>query len=81
MNALNPEKVWVLTKCEDGFSTIRRASEYEFVKELSEEGVPLGDMWYSLHLEIVEYLQMGKGKENANENENGKRLHGTGIKL
>lgn len=51
MNALNPEKVWVLTKCEDGFSAIRRASEYEFVKELSEEGVPLGDMWYSLHLE------------------------------
>jgi len=44
VNALNPEKVWVLTKCEDGFSTIRRASEYEFVKELSEEGVPLGDM-------------------------------------
>lgn len=47
VNALNPENVWVLTKGEDGFSTVRRASEYEFVKELSEEGVPLGDMWYS----------------------------------
>ncbi|MGN0323531.1 MAG: AAA family ATPase [Oliverpabstia sp.] len=47
VNALNPENVWVLTKGEDGFSTIKRASEYAFVKELSEEGVPLGDMWYS----------------------------------
>lgn len=47
VNALNPDNVWVLRKGEDGFSTIKRASEYPFVKELSEEGVPLGDMWYS----------------------------------
>ena len=47
VNALSPENVWVLTKQEDGFSTIKRASEYGFVKELSEEGVSLGDMWYS----------------------------------
>lgn len=46
VNALNPDNVWVLTKGEDGFSTIKRAAEYSFVKELSEEGVPLGDMWY-----------------------------------
>ena len=36
-----------LTKGDDGFSTIKRASEYDFVSELSDEGVPLGDMWYS----------------------------------
>lgn len=47
VNALIPENVWVLTKGEDGFSTIKRASKYEYVTELSEEGVPLGDMWYS----------------------------------
>ncbi len=47
VNALSPDNVWVLTKGEDGFSTVKRASEYEFVKELSEEGVELGDMWYS----------------------------------
>ena len=47
VNSLNPENVWVLTKGEDGFSTIKRASEYPFVKELSEEGVAVGDMWYS----------------------------------
>ena len=51
VNALNPDNVWVLTKGEDGFSTIKRASEYQFVKELSEEGVPLGDMWYSKYFE------------------------------
>lgn len=47
VNALSPRNVWVLTKGDDGFSTIKRASEYDFVSELSDEGVPLGDMWYS----------------------------------
>lgn len=47
VNALSPEDVWVLKKETDGFSTIRKASEYEFVKEMSEEDVLLGDLWYS----------------------------------
>ena len=47
VNALNPQDVWVLEKMSDGFSIVKRASDYDFVKELSEEGVPLGDMWYS----------------------------------
>lgn len=47
VNALTPDDVWVLEKGENGFSHAKRASEYEFVKELSEEGVALGDMWYS----------------------------------
>lgn len=47
VNALSPDHVWVLTKGEDGYSTIKRASEYQFVEELSREGVLLGDMWYS----------------------------------
>lgn len=47
VNALYPDDVWVLSKDETGFSTARRASEYEFVQELSDEGVVLGDMWYS----------------------------------
>lgn len=47
VNAISPENVWVLTKGDDGFSSIKRASEYEFVKQLSQEGVMLGDMWYS----------------------------------
>lgn len=51
MNSLNPRNVWVLMKGEDGFSSIQRASEYPFVKDLYEEQVPLGDMWYSRYSE------------------------------
>ena len=39
VNALSPEDVWVLTKGSDGCSTAKKASEYEFVQALSEEGV------------------------------------------
>lgn len=45
-NSLPPEDVWVLKKEENGFSTARRASEYEFVQELTAEGVSVGDLWY-----------------------------------
>ena len=47
VNALNPKDVWVLKKDEEGYTTAKKASEYDFVQELSEEGVALGDMWYS----------------------------------
>jgi predicted ATPase len=47
VNALAPDDVWVLSKSDDGFSTIKRASDFDFVKNLAEEGVSLGDMWYS----------------------------------
>ncbi|WP_312701652.1 AAA family ATPase [Sedimentibacter sp.] len=47
VNALSPDEVWVLEKQKDGFSTIKRASEYENVKELTDEGIVLGDLWYS----------------------------------
>lgn len=46
VNSLLPEDVWVLQKGEDGFSTAKRASDYKFVKELSEEGVEVGNLWY-----------------------------------
>lgn len=46
VNALRPEQVWVLEK-ENGFAIAKRASEYEFVKELVEEGASIGDLWYS----------------------------------
>mgnify|MGYP002626754781 FL=1 len=47
VNALTPEQVWVLEKDDDGFSKIRRASEYKFVKDLTSEGASVGDLWYS----------------------------------
>lgn len=47
VNALTPDQVWVLEKEKDGFSTARRASSYDFVKELVDEGASMGDLWYS----------------------------------
>ncbi len=47
VNSLSPDEVWVLEKHEHGFSTIARASEYEYVKQLCDSDVELGDLWYS----------------------------------
>ena len=47
VNALSPEEVWVLEKQEDGFSKIKRASEYDYVKQLYTSEINLGDLWYS----------------------------------
>ena len=47
VNSLSPEEVWVLEKQNDGFSTITRASEYQYVKQLCQSEVELGDLWYS----------------------------------
>ncbi len=52
VDALDPEEVWVLEKGENGFSAIRRASEVPVVKNMVEEGVPLGGLWYSDYLDV-----------------------------
>lgn len=46
VNALAPEDVWVLKKTEDGFSAAQRVSDYPYVRELTDEGVEVGDLWY-----------------------------------
>lgn len=51
VDALDPKEVWILEKGEDGFSTIRRASEDQGVNYLVEEGLPLGGLWYSDYLD------------------------------
>ena len=51
VDALNPEEVWVLEKGEDGFSTICRASSDPIVKNMVDEGLPLGGLWYSDYLD------------------------------
>ena len=51
VDALSPDETWVLEKREEGFSTIRRASDDGVVKALVEEGLPLGSLWYSEYLE------------------------------
>ena len=47
VNALSPDEVWVLEKQKNGFSTITRASEFQYVKQLYYSEVELGDLWYS----------------------------------
>ena len=47
VNALEPNEVWILEKGDDGFSTIRRASEDPIVNNMVAEGLPLGGLWYS----------------------------------
>lgn len=47
VNALSPDQVWVLSKDKTGFSTAKRASEYNYVKNLIDEGASVGDLWNS----------------------------------
>ncbi len=51
VNALEPNEVWVLEKGNDGFSSIRRASDDPVVENLVTEGLPLGSLWYSDYLD------------------------------
>ena len=51
VDALAPEEVWILEKGTDGYSTVRRVSEMEDVKNLVAEGLPLGGLWYSDYLD------------------------------
>jgi predicted ATPase len=55
VDALEPKEVWILKKGDDGFSTIRRASENSVVKGLVSEGLPLGGLWSSDYLEDIEH--------------------------
>ncbi|UYK84281.1 AAA family ATPase [Xanthomonas sacchari] len=51
VDALSPTEVWILEKSSNGFSNIRRASDIELVRNLVEEGLPLGGLWYSDYLD------------------------------
>ncbi|QLZ68975.1 hypothetical protein FOLKNPGA_01755 [Legionella sp. PC1000] len=51
VDALLPEEVWILEKNSSGYSTIRRASDDELIKNMVAEGLPLGGLWYSDYLD------------------------------
>ncbi|MEQ9914490.1 AAA family ATPase [Pectobacterium polaris] len=51
VDALDPEEVWVLEKNENGFSDLKRATEYSEVVAMYQEGIPLGSLWYSDHID------------------------------
>jgi predicted ATPase len=51
VDALQPEEVWILEKTENGFSKISRASDNKLIKNLADEGLPLGGLWYSDYMD------------------------------
>lgn len=51
VDALRPEQVWLLRKDEYGHTVARRTADVPHVRALMEEGIPLGSLWYSDHLE------------------------------
>lgn len=51
VDAMSPSEVWILEKGSDGFSLIRRVSDLELVRNLVDEGLPLGGLWYSDYLD------------------------------
>ena len=51
VDALSPEETWILEKGQGGFSTIRRAREDPIVSSMVEEGLTLGNLWYSDYLD------------------------------
>lgn len=51
VDALSPDEVWILEKGAEGYSVIRRVSDLEIVKNLVDEGLPLGGLWCSDYLE------------------------------
>jgi len=51
IDALRPDETWILEKGADGFSTIGRASDDATVQAMTEEGLPLGGLWYSDYLD------------------------------
>jgi len=51
VDALSAEEVWILDKGADGYSSIRRVSDLDTVKNLMAEDLPLGGLWYSDYLD------------------------------
>lgn len=51
VDALEPSEVWVLKKGGDGFSQIQRVSDIVLVRNMVDQGLPLGGLWYSDYLD------------------------------
>lgn len=51
VDALNPRQVWLMEKDEYGHTQVKRTADMPAIAALEEEGIPLGSLWYSHHLE------------------------------
>ncbi len=54
VDALDPKQVWIMRKDASGHSIPKRVADLPGVRELSQQGVPLGAQWYSHHFESRE---------------------------
>jgi predicted ATPase len=46
-----PENVWLVHKGDDGHTTAKNAADMPTVRAMTQEGLPLGSVWYSDHFE------------------------------
>jgi predicted ATPase len=53
VDSLQPEDVWLLRKSSDGSTSATRAADLPQVRQLVQEGLPLGSLWYSNHLDAT----------------------------
>lgn len=51
VDALRPWQVWLMEKDNNGFTQVKRTADMPVINTLQEEGIPLGSLWYSNHLE------------------------------
>jgi predicted ATPase len=51
VDALSPKQVYLMEKDEKGHTQVKRTADMQAIKALEEEGIPLGSLWYSHHLE------------------------------
>jgi len=51
VDALSPRQVWLMEKDINGHTQIKRTADMPVIEALEKEGIPLGSLWYSNHLE------------------------------
>lgn len=51
VDALQPDQVWFVQKDADGYTKVKRTADMPHIRELMDEGIPLGSLWYSQHLD------------------------------
>jgi predicted ATPase len=52
VDTLTPREVWILHKGSDGYAQAMRAADIPGVKEMFEEGIPVGSLWFSNHFGV-----------------------------
>jgi predicted ATPase len=51
VDALKPDQVWLVRKDARGHATTKRAADVEDIRTMTEQGIPLGSLWYSNHFD------------------------------